>query len=315
MRVNRYGSGYGGPGGGSGGDSRARAARFRRRYRVGQALRGELLRHDPSGLAWVAIDSVPLLARLESSPRIGQTLHFQVVSLYPEIVLRELSPDAAPDRGPVLPGLIRSFQAARLAFERAASGLPPFSPAPNRDRRGAFLDHVGVDAEASGSLAECLALVAAINAELARSGSARFHYPPWLVPGGQGVELLVKRAGGADASPADAPFLPAPASGPDIPPTERPPDAAFLEATLAATLPLLGPLLVQVLHLGERSSYRVLLEQAHSTPALKRLLAGPLADFLPPGAACLGVERMPKYQHGGVLPVLLSPRVHIPTGF
>ncbi|MBI4803937.1 MAG: hypothetical protein HY795_01740 [Desulfovibrio sp.] len=78
---------------GSGGQHREseRSERFRKAHRVGQKVSGTIQQWDESGLAWVQIDGHRLLAQVSQDSNLGLERAFLVVSLSPDIVLKEIT--------------------------------------------------------------------------------------------------------------------------------------------------------------------------------------------------------------------------------
>lgn len=67
-----------------------RAERFRKAHRAGQKVRGTVVEWRGQGLAWVEIDGYGLLAQLSPDCALGRERTFLVVSLSPNIELKEL---------------------------------------------------------------------------------------------------------------------------------------------------------------------------------------------------------------------------------
>ena len=67
-----------------------RAERFRRAHRIGQKVRGTVVEWRDEGLAWVVVDGYGLLAQLSPDSTLGLERTFLVVSLAPNIVLKEV---------------------------------------------------------------------------------------------------------------------------------------------------------------------------------------------------------------------------------
>ncbi|MBF0481976.1 MAG: hypothetical protein HQK81_05235 [Desulfovibrionaceae bacterium] len=90
--------------GGDFGDSRERgqdrAGNFRRTHEVGDTVRGRVLRYEPPRRCWVEIDGRELLAEASIEAPVGSFLTFRIISLEPEIVLRDLGEvDLKDERG------------------------------------------------------------------------------------------------------------------------------------------------------------------------------------------------------------------------
>lgn len=193
-RISGYGGGYGhGPG-----QPRQRAEAFRARHRVGERLRGRILRHEPGGLTLVEVDGQELLARLEVPAEPGDTLLFLVRALLPEIHLQALQGEAA---GSDPAGLLQQFRTARQAFEsRAARHLSalPLALPPSCDTPPAFRALLALDGQLAELHAQAQALLAQLDAELAGPRGRRALYVPWCVPGLARCEALLAlpRGGG-----------------------------------------------------------------------------------------------------------------------
>jgi len=84
------GSGQGGGFGESRERGQDRAEAFRRAHAVGDKVRGRILRYDQPGRCWVEIDGRELLAETSLEAPVGGFLMFRIVSMEPEIVLRDL---------------------------------------------------------------------------------------------------------------------------------------------------------------------------------------------------------------------------------
>lgn len=87
MRIQGSGSAFSGD---SSGRDQDRAGRFRRSHRVGQKVRGTVVEWRGPDLAWVELDNHGLLARISADPSLGQERTFLILSLTPDIVLREV---------------------------------------------------------------------------------------------------------------------------------------------------------------------------------------------------------------------------------
>lgn len=184
----------------SGQPDRDRAEAFRRKRRVGERVRGRVLGPAPSGLAWVDVQGQALLARLEPLPGPDEILLFEITALSPDIVLRrlDLATDPAAGLDPAqaagLAGCARTLAEARTRLETAL-GLGPDSPwpfpLPPLETRRPTLDALLRDRPPAATEARNLAAVLdRVNACLPPGNI--LSCPLWLVPGGLGVELLVR---------------------------------------------------------------------------------------------------------------------------
>lgn len=288
MRIT--GSGFG-QGQGSGKKERDRAAAFRNKHRVGERVKGTLIKRETKGLAWILIDGHHLLANIETDSEPGSALNFMVLSLYPEIVLKALPPGGA-STGYLMAGSIQEFGLVRSKFESfSAMNLSEESiigQSPE-ERRKSFLRAVAADTNLSALYLQLCAHQLSINANLAPNGPTRFFYLPWLMPGARGLEALLKR--------------------------EEKEDGVFMEFVCGFELPRIGPGQIRILYKKPRAGFRVFLARPENIRKFMDYIKSTSLDGLPADAQCLGVEKLPKYAHGGTMRELLSPSVHHIMGF
>lgn len=188
-RISGYGSGWGG------GGTRQRADLFRARHRIGERLKGRILRHEANGLTVVEVDGQELLARLEVPADPGDTLLFVVRALLPEIHLQALQGQAASADPP---GVLQQFRTARHAFETRASrhlSALPLSLIPSAEPSAAFQAMLTLDAELSVLHAEAQAKLARLDEALARRMDRTALYVPWAAPGLSQCEAMLKSSG------------------------------------------------------------------------------------------------------------------------
>jgi len=184
MRIRGFGSKTG---------SGDRAEAFRRKCRIGERLYGRIVEWEAPGLAWVDFKGQELLARIHSRPVPGQILLFQVLRLYPDIVLHELCP--AKSGAEPLTAWLQTFWAGRARFETLTvslrRGLARKHINDPDKRKDEFLRLVGLEADVLALYVQLLAAQQNINELLAEeSAGARFAYPPWLLPEAHSQELL-----------------------------------------------------------------------------------------------------------------------------
>ncbi|MFW5837498.1 MAG: hypothetical protein ACOCVM_05775 [Desulfovibrionaceae bacterium] len=172
-----------------------RTEAFRRSHRVGQHVRGTLVRWEGPGLGWVDIDGHWLLARLGGGASPGQVLEFEITRLTPDIVLRQLGHPAGGEGG--LVDACRELSLARVRLEASKA----FASAGNTGGREAFLSALAQDPGAVDRLAQLMALQEEVNQGL--GGRARFGYAPWLIPGARRVELLTLSGTGPETDNPD----------------------------------------------------------------------------------------------------------------
>lgn len=193
--------------GSSGGD---RARIFRNRHRVGERVKGRLLRWEQPGqawpnLAWIDIQGQELLAQIHSQPEPGQILVFLVVQLYPDIVLQELhggGPGSGSGAPLSLSGAVHAFWAARSLYESASRPeRPVLGPAPGMpasERRSLLHSTLGTRPDVLARYLRLLGAVQLTNAFLGPMGAGRLCYPAWLLPAeALAAEMLMHPGRGA----------------------------------------------------------------------------------------------------------------------
>jgi|GEM_PF-747666 len=300
MRIRGFGSKTG-----SGAD---RAEAFRQKYRIGERLYGRIVQWESPGLAWVDFKGQELLAQIHSRPSPGQTLLFQVLKLYPHIVLQELCPGRSGAEP--MTEWLQTFWAARARFETMTvplrEGLARRSIRDPDKRRDEFLRLVGSDAAALALYVRLLEAQQNINALLAAQGHGRFAYPPWLLLEAHSQELLVTPpekdpAGTGKKSPKKG-------SG----------GAARL--VFGFTLKNLGQCELRALYrsTGERGpqgGYRVLLEHSEFAPVFQKILGDQVSQDLEIGLEYLGSGPLSPFSQAGVLSEFLPPEHARVSGF
>ncbi len=288
MRITDSGFGQGQ---GSGRQDRDRAAAFRNKHRVGERLKGTLVKRESKSLAWILIDGHHLLANIETDSEPGSSLNFMVLSLYPEIVLKALPPGGGSGGYP-LAGAIQEFGLARAKLEGFMGlnlsddtiiGLSP------EQRRTKFLEAVAADKKLTAIYARLCAQQLSINSRLAQSGPTRFLYLPWLMPGARGLEALLK--------------------------SEPKENGVFMEFICGFELDRIGAGQIRVLYKKPRAGFRVFMDRPENIKGFLDYVKSTSLGPLPVDAQCLGVEKLPRYAHGGTMRELLSPSVHRIMGF
>lgn len=189
MRITGYGGGAGQSGSGGG---RQRADIFRSRHRIGERLRGRILRHEPGGLTLVEVDGQELLAQLEAQAEPGDTLYFIVRALHPEIHLQALQGNGTAYDPP---SLLQSFRTAREQFEMHCSTFLESQPLllpPSTDPPPAFEAMLASDPESHALLAQVQTLLEQLQTTLASPRGRTVGYWPWMFPGLRHMETLIK---------------------------------------------------------------------------------------------------------------------------
>ncbi len=260
MRVFGDGAGFSRDGGFSG-KRGAGAGHFRRNRRVGDIVHGKILAFEAPGLARALIDGQEMLASVKSAAP-GQIMRFLVVSLSPDIVLKELPADESPERtaGAVISALNAQITAFEAIFTKSAIASAP-SPDPNiLGRRRAFLRWLDDAPEAMRLFHAITAACREASALLAPAGLGRYHYLPWILPRAGRLEALIRRTkpspGSADAKKGE----------------RRPPILWDLRCRFA--YPGAGRVSLSILFSRPVARYRLSLENPKAAPRLVPLFSG-----------------------------------------
>jgi len=275
MRIGDSGSGSSG-GYGSGG---GRSSSFRQGRRVGQKVRGRVIKRISTDMAWVEIDGVRLLAQLQSAPREGTWLVFVIQQLSPEIVLKELfEPREASTRRLETAA---SFEAARTLFENKfrpfVSVLSKLSPG---IRSTAFVTLLGDQPKLLATYLDTLACAREIATRFP-SGNHRLLYQPWLIPEGRRQATIVR-----------------------TPQTDQ--ESQLVAAMVEFELVPYGLVRSEFLNKNGETGYRLKLQRPELKEELKRRL-----EALTEGQEsirCLSVDKLPQREHGGIVAELLFAR-------
>jgi hypothetical protein len=170
-----------------------RTKELRDTYRPGDHLQGRVLTRPRSGLAWIDFHGRPLLARILTPVHVGRMVDFQIISLNPQIVLRQTGP-GTPEEGEDMSLLVRSLLGVRSTFEHLVmEHLPSDKLLSEPDlvlRRRLFRRIVQQDPESWSTLVRVREGVARMNTALARKGARRYLYLPWLLPPARESEMV-----------------------------------------------------------------------------------------------------------------------------
>ncbi|WP_320170413.1 hypothetical protein [Maridesulfovibrio sp.] len=275
MRISRYGGGKFQSGGGGASE---RSAKFRKKYKVGEIVQGTLLRWEQSGLGWVQIDELLLLASIATSPAPGDVLTFVVLQLYPDIVLKEVGPDDFNEQGRYISPVdaTRNFVRTRAAFQsRARAVFEELSARKELDADGRMklmLELLEADRDSTVLFFETQRCVADLNSVLR---SSRLYYMPWLVPSALNVEIVLK------------------IKEPDEPET------SFYELLLSMDVPPAVPVRYRMMYKKPGCSFKLLADDAN----IRTLLGVHFKHCFP---EFIGAEKIPAQSSGGFLAELLS---------
>jgi hypothetical protein len=275
MRIS--GSGTGGSYGGGG----SRSDRFRSRHRPGQKVRGILLKNLPDSMAWVDIDGERLLAQLETARPEGSRLLFLIQQLVPRIILKELTGTPHGRSGGTL-DRVSDFDSARTLFENrfrpALTQAGLFGrPLPLPD----FLRLMAANPTLSAAYQDAAQCALPLSHALREADKGALFYQPWLAPNGRRQVSIVK--GAREASGLDETIV------------------EFDHARMGLTR-------VQFLRKSGTLSCRVQLQRPEHADALARYLDSRKRTDNPFKVQLLGVAKLPRGNHSGILAELLFKR-------
>ncbi|MCT4535323.1 hypothetical protein [Halodesulfovibrio sp.] len=195
MRISGNSNPYGGS---QSSASTSRGAIFKRKVKVGQLLKGRMLRVEQEGFAWVLIGDMELLAQVEHMPEPGQWMEFLVLALEPSILLRQLQHGTDPRGSVFLSDYIRSYLTQRdkldtmLAYafwdsQKLSAGQDI------EEHRTALIKFLLRTPAALDQYTRVMRLLSSVQRMVQVGGHGTFHYMPWLMPSAKGVELLVSK--------------------------------------------------------------------------------------------------------------------------
>ena len=277
MRISKYGSRQFHSGGKG---SSERSTIFRKRYKVGQIIQGVLLKWEQQKLGWVQIEDQKLLANILSFPSTGDTLTFIVQQLYPDILLKEISPENLNEHGIYIDPaeVTRKFVTKRSAFQSQARSL--FNQFDNMElansqlRLNTFFELLETNENAASLFFETQKCVADLNSVLRY---AKLFYMPWLVPTALNQEIVLKVKQDAEN-----------------------PDNSFYQLLFALDLPPSIPARFRIMYKKPQCGFKLLTDDSN----LKALLG---VHFKHTFSEFLNVERIPQQNYGGFLSELLTP--------
>lgn len=269
MRIRNSGSGIGG-----GGGSSSRSDSFRRKHRIGQKVRGTLLKNVEDNMAWVEINGDRLLAQLEIRHTEGTRLVFIIKQLTPHIVLKELSDRHAGGAGAF--NLVKDFDTARALFESRFKEVfgDYIDPIPLNFYK--FIDLIA----SSPPLYACYkdaALCAADLSNILPDGAGRFLYHPWLAPYSRRQVTLIR----------------------DTSTTE------LTEAIVEYDHAKMGLVRAEFLHKGTQVACKLKIQHMGQGQPLLRYLGSRKHPELPTTAEGVSVTKLPSKNHGGIVAEML----------
>lgn len=278
MRIRDSGTGFFGFGGGGG----SRSDSFKKGRRVGQKLRGTLLKWVSENLAWVVIDGHKLLAQLQSRPPVGARLTFIIKQLHPEVVLKEIFD--ASTAGVSALSLARGFENARTLFEnRLREHVKLLSSIQQCKRSKAFLDILENDKKLLTTFLDTASCVSAINQSIDTNKQGWLSYNPWLLPSGRRHISILRNNESGNSS-------------------------GLIESISEFELGDFGMVRVEFLFKHPDTGYRLKLQHLSRGNDLKTYLDSRKYPNLKGDARCLSISQLPQSAHGGILAELMFKR-------
>ncbi|MFW5721755.1 MAG: hypothetical protein ACOCWT_00520 [Desulfohalobiaceae bacterium] len=238
----------------------SRSEYFRNRHRPGDRVRGTILGYDAPGLAWVEIEGHHLLARIGSGGLAGERRFFRIVTLYPDIVLKDLSGSHKADCD--LRHLLGEFRGLRDRFESnpAAPGTTLPSLQGSKASQCRAKPHHPL-------LKDIRQHLRRMNQCLGREKGRVVHLP-WLLPQARQQEGVL--TGRAYTNPG----------------------AEGFELEYGLYLGPFGAVVLRVYGRRGEWSYRALLQRDRHLDRLRTILDKTLASITGHAASCLGLARL-----------------------
>lgn len=268
MKIRNSGSSYG-----SFGNGQSRSDSFRRKHRLGQKVRGILLKNIPDGMAWVSIGDDKLLAQLNSAHPEGARLSFVIKQLSPDIILKEIFETGQATGNTI--GIASSFDTARTLFENKfhhelqstfVSGATEFTQLLSSKSKlyAAFKD-----------TQQCLSV---ISEALENAQIGQVLYQPWLTPTSRRQLTFIKHFNSSTTQ--------------------------LLEAIVEFEHTVWGNARVEFLFKNSHAGYKLKAQHLSHADQLKSYLAAS-STLISESSECLGIAKLPPTAHGGILTELL----------
>ncbi|MCJ2164036.1 MULTISPECIES: hypothetical protein [unclassified Pseudodesulfovibrio] len=275
MRIRGSGTGSGDSQNGSG--SGRRSDSFRRKYRLGQKIRGILLKNLPNSMAWVEIDDIRLLAQIEARHQEGSHLLFIVNQLTPDIILKELP--LSQTTGVNVLGLASAFDTARTLFEhRFRTGLQESGYAGNSLDIAGFLKLLAQHPDIHAAYMDAFNCVSTISASLEADRKGHVLYQPWLAPESLRQTTFIRDSG----------------------------DTTKLSETIVEfDHAALGLVRVQFLYKGNTLAYKLKIQHPDHEKSLQKYLNSREHRGLTLGIQHLGTSKLPRNSHCGIITEML----------
>jgi hypothetical protein len=232
-------------------------------------------------MAWVDIDGDRLLAQLESHRPEGSRLLFLVQQLVPQIVLKELTGEGHGNQANAL-SRVSDFDSARTLFEnkfRPALERAGFhgTPLPLHD----FLTLLAASTPLYAAYQDAANCAEPLSKALQEADKGSLCYQPWLAPTGRRQVTLVRHARS---------------------------ESQLTEILIEFDHSRMGLARLQFLQKADTLSCRAQLQHPEHGRALSRYLDSRKHPDIPFQIQHLGVAKLPRTSHSGILAELLFQR-------
>lgn len=274
MRIRGSGSDFFGFG-----DGGSRSDSFKRGRRLGQKVRGTLLKWVSTDMAWVNIEGHKLIAQLQSKPRVGASLTFLIKQLYPEIILKEIFEGTSGGISAL--SLASDVETARSLFEtHFRQHTAELSKAPYASRRATYLALLRNDKKMLGAHLDVVNCIQAINRHIDTNRLGILSYAPWLIPSARRYLGLTRRPVGTTSQ-------------------------NLTESVIEFEIGEFGLIRTEFLSKGNDIGYRLKLQHLRKADSLKKYLKSRDRSGLTGSIDCLGISQLSQSEHGGLLAELV----------
>ena len=250
----------------------SRSDSFKRKHRLGQRVRGVLIKNIPDDMAWVEIDGDRLLAQLTIAHPEGARLSFTIEQLTPNIILKELKGDRHND-GPNVVGQASSFDTARALFEARFIPLIRDSRLPKPYMTSEdFFTLLGTSRELHARYADAVQCAIALTGCLGNE-QERFLYQPWLAPETRRQVTFIRQSPGTDLT----------------------------EVIVEFDHPDMGLVRAEFLHKADRAICKIRMQHMTHSKALMQYLSTRSHPDLSMKTDPPGITKLPQRNHGGIV--------------
>nr|WP_321257443.1 hypothetical protein [uncultured Pseudodesulfovibrio sp.] len=272
MRIKGYGNGTGGFGGG-----RERSDSFRNKHRLGQKIRGKLIKNIADNMAWVDFNGNRLLAQLANPHSEGSLLLFIIKQLNPQIILKELGANHADGTNAL--NLANTFDTTRTLFEKkfwaitkACSLTQPSLSCIN------FMKIIATNSELFACYMDASNCARSISNALLDAKRGTIIYQPWLASESHRQVTLVKET------------------------NHR---SKMTESIVEFDHPSMGLVRIEFFHKAKTVAYKLKMQRPQHSAALMRFLSTKKHHVNQLNLQHLGISKLPQSGHGGILAELL----------